>query len=85
MKTQIQTLNDVIAFAKHLVQNEKLSFHPDDDFRDYVKFETQEAFYTQEEALYRNKLMDKCVKVCKREKIEIYEVMLPIIHEATFA
>ena len=27
MTTQIQTLNDVVAFAKHLVEVEKLSFH----------------------------------------------------------
>jgi hypothetical protein len=84
MKTQIQTLNDVIAFAKHLVQNEKLSFHPDDDFRDYVNFETQEAFYTNEEAILKNKMMNDCFEVCKKNKVEIYELLLPIIQKQIF-
>lgn len=79
MVTEIQTINDVIAFAKHLVEVERLSFHPDDDFRDYVNIETQEPFYTDEEALFRNKLMDDCFAVCNKDNIEIYEVLLPII------
>jgi len=84
MITIIQTINDVKAFAKHLVQVEKLSFHPDDDFKDYINIETDEPFYTEEEALFRNKLISDCFEVCNKEKVEIYEILLPIIQEPIF-
>lgn len=81
MLVQIKTINDVKSFATHLVQVERLSFHPDDDFRDYINVENQKAFYTEEEALLRNKLMNECFEVCKRENVELYEILLPIITE----
>lgn len=85
MITQIKNVNDVVAFAKHLVQNENLSFHPDDDFRDYVKFETNQPFYSETEAALRNKLMNDCFEVCNKNNVEIYELVLPIIHKQLFA
>ena len=82
MITQINTINDVKEFATHLVQIEKLSFHPDDDFNDYVNIKTREAFYTKEEAQKRNYLMNACFKVCNENKIELYEIVLPIIQKS---
>jgi len=84
MTTQIQTLNDVVAFAKHLVEVEKLSFHPDDDFRDYIKLKDNQPFYSETEAVLRNKLMNDCFEVCNKNNVEIYELMLPIIQEQVF-
>ena len=55
MITAINTISDVEQFAKHLVQVEKISFHPDDDFKDYVTNANQ-PFYSTKEAKLRNKL-----------------------------
>lgn len=79
MITEIKTLNDVKAFAKHLVHVEKLSFHPDEDFNDYIKLNTNEPFYTSEEASKRNRLMNDCFEVCDKHNKEVYEIMFPII------
>lgn len=75
MITEIKTLQDVVEFAKHLVEVESLSFHPDDDFKDYVKIGTGEPSYTPEEAEIRNNLMNQAFDVCAKAGAEIYEIM----------
>jgi hypothetical protein len=76
----INTISDVEQFAKHLVQFEKLSFHPDDDFRDYVTNANQ-PFYTKQEAELRNKLMNECFDVCEKEKVDFYGVVLGVVED----
>jgi hypothetical protein len=76
----INTISDVEQFAKHLVQVEKLSFHPDDDFKDYLTNSNQ-PFYTAQEAELRNKLMNDCFEVCEREKVDVYGVVLSILKD----
>ena len=53
MITKIETADDVKAFAKQLI-GEGVSFHPDDDFNDYVNFKEGTPTYTKEEAELRN-------------------------------
>ena len=74
MITQITNADDVASFAKHLIQVEKLSVHPDDDFNDYTTYETRPPFYTEKEAELRNQLMNQCFDVCEQSNIEIYEI-----------
>ena len=74
MITQITNVDDVACFAKHLVQVEKLSVHPDDDFTDYITNETRIPFYTEKEAEIRNQVMNQCFDICERSNIEIYEI-----------
>lgn len=74
MITKIKNINDIKAFAKHLVEIEKLSFHPDDDFNEYITSE-QQPFYSKSEAELCNKLMNDCFKVCNKNNLEIYEIM----------
>ena len=74
MITQITNADDVASFAKHLIQVEKLSVHPDDDFNDYTTYETRLPFYTEKEAELRNQLMNQCFDVCEQNNIEIYEI-----------
>lgn len=74
MITQITNADDVASFAKHLIQVEKLSVHPDDDFNDYTTYETRLPFYTEKEAELRNQLMNQCFDVCEQSNIEIYEI-----------
>ena len=53
MIKEIKNTKDVVAFAKQLVQ-EGTSFHPDDDFNDYIVTKTDKPCYTKEEAEVRN-------------------------------
>lgn len=75
MINEILTLDDVKQFAKELT-SEGLSFHPDDDFHDYINLETKEPTYSEEEAGLRNKLMDKCFEICEQEDVDIYTLMM---------
>ena len=74
MITKIITLEDVKDFAKQL-NAEGVSFHPDDDFKDYINFSTNEPIYTIEEAEFRNNLMNYCFEVCETAGVDIYEIM----------
>jgi len=77
MITKIETSEDVKAFAKQLIA-EGVSFHPDDDFNDYVYFKENRPCYSKEEADLRNELMNDCFKVCEKEGVDIYGVMLEV-------
>lgn len=77
MIAKIKTTEDVKAFAKQLIA-EGVSFHPDDDFNDYVNFKEDKPSYTNEEADFRNELMSKCFEVSEKEGADIYEVMLEV-------
>lgn len=77
MITTIHTTQDVEAFAKQLIA-EGISFHPDDDFNDYVYFSENKPFYSKEEAELRNELMNNCFTVCEKEGISIYNLMLEV-------
>lgn len=74
MITKITNVEEVVAFAKHLFQIEKLSVHPDDDFKNYVINETMLPKYTDEEADIYNNLMKQCFIICENEDIDIYEI-----------
>lgn len=75
MLTKISTLEDVKNFARQLL-SEGLSFHPDDDFNDYVNLESNLPCYTEEEAELRNNLMNECFEVCEKEEVDIYSIMM---------
>jgi hypothetical protein len=75
MLTKIETIEDVKLFAKQLI-NEGVSFHPDDEFNDYVNFKTNEPSYTPVEAEVRNNLMTECFEKCNQAGVDIYEIML---------
>jgi len=77
MITQILTTDDVKAFAKQLI-TEGVSFHPDNDFNDYVNFKTNKPCYSKQDADFRNTLMSKCFKVCEKEGVEIYDLILEV-------
>ncbi|PBI83548.1 hypothetical protein BSF41_45340 [Flavobacterium sp. ACN2] len=75
MIAKINTLEDVHIFAEQLI-GEGLNFHPDDDFNDYVNLVTNKASYNKIEADVRNKLMDECFEICKKNNIDIYKLMM---------
>jgi len=77
MTTQIQTIDDVKSFAKQIIA-EGVAFHPDEDFNNYVNFIENKPSYSKKEADLRNKLMSSCFKFCKKEGVDIYDVMLEV-------
>lgn len=77
MIIKIETIEDVKSFAKQLIA-EGVSFHPDDDFNDYVNFKENKPTYIKEEADLRNDLMSKCFEVCEKEGVDIYDVTLEV-------
>ncbi|HSC54076.1 MAG TPA: hypothetical protein VLC98_10660 [Phnomibacter sp.] len=77
MLTQIKTIEDVQAFAGQLIAD-GVSFHPDDDFNDYVFFKENNPCYTKEEADFRNTLMQQCFDICAKSGADIYGIMLEI-------
>ena len=80
---KINTIEDVKTFAKQLTL-EGTSFHPDDDFNNYINIETEEPCYTQDAAGLRNKLMKSCFLVCENFGVDIYDIMLEITLEKMF-
>ncbi|QSW88460.1 hypothetical protein J0383_19710 [Flavobacterium endoglycinae] len=75
MIEKILTIEDVKQYAKQLTA-EGLSFHPDDDFNDYINISTGKPSYSNDDAALRNELMTQCFDVCEKEDIDIYEVMM---------
>lgn len=71
----ISTLEEVRSFAKWLFFAEAVSFHPDDDFKDYVKAGTTEPAFTAIRAERLNLRMSECFEVCDRYNADIYAVM----------
>ena len=82
MIEKIKNTEGVIAFAKQIVK-EGVSFHPDDDFMDYVNFKSKQPVYTKEEADFRNELMQQCFEVCDRSGVDIYCVMNEVLMQET--
>jgi len=74
MITQIKSIYDVQAFFKHLLDNESLNFHPDEDFRNFIHLETKLPSYSIKEAELRNKLIQDCFNVCEWDGTDIYEI-----------
>lgn len=75
MIKEINTIEDVKLFAFQLVNEEKLSFHPDDDFSNYINLETMKPLYSEEEVQFMNQLTEKCFDICKQFSADIYELM----------
>lgn len=82
MIERIDSLRDVELFAAELVA-EGISFHPDDDFEEYINLTTREPFYTKEEAAVRNRMMDQCFEICAKEGADIYDCMLEVFLQET--
>lgn len=77
MVTQINNIDDVLAFFKVLYK-EGVSAHPDNDFNDYISYETKEATYSLEKATLRNELMNKSFEICDKHNADIYDLMIEV-------
>ena len=70
----ITSLKDVEAFFHHLVAERKLSFHPDDDFADYICIDGKTLPFSNDEVSLYNRLMDETFSVCDAESVDIFEI-----------
>lgn len=77
MIAQINSIEDALAFFQFLY-SEGVSAHPDDDFNDYINYETKQPTYTLSEAALRNKLMSRSFEVCNEHNVDIYDLMMKI-------
>lgn len=68
----IHSERDARRFFKHLLVKERLNFHPDNNFADYVE-DSGETTYTREERRLRQSLMGQCRTLLGDR---IYEVAL---------
>lgn len=77
MIASIRSTDDIKLFSAQLIK-EGLSFHPDDDFNDYININTKHPFYTAKQANRRNQLMAQCFEVCEKEGLDIYAICLGV-------
>lgn len=74
MLKEIKKVSDVKKFAS-LLTEEGINFHPDNDFSDYINLKTRKPSFSKIEIAHRNSLMKQCFYVCKKNKVDIYNVM----------
>ena len=74
-ESKIETINDVRKFFGHLVNERRLTFHPDDNFEDYVSEDGANTFSEEECTIY-NRLMDESFEVCDKNSADIYAIGL---------
>lgn len=77
MIDKIENIEEVSTYFIELF-NEGVCAHPDDDFRDYINYETKEASYSMEEAILRNMLMNQSFKVCDKHGVDIYDLIFKV-------
>ena len=70
-ESHITTIEEVKDFFNHLVNELGINFHPDDDFKNYVSYETGSRTMVDEQAELYNRLMDESFEVCSDEVYEI--------------
>ena len=75
LPTRIETIQDVLDFAKYIKEVDDAQISPSDSFNEYVCYKTMKPTYTKEQAAERDKLMEQCFSVCKRDGIDIYELL----------
>ena len=73
-ETHISTIKDVESFFDFLLQERNVSFHPDDDFADYVSIETGEPIFNKDETSTFNRLMGEAFDVCELNGVDIYSI-----------
>lgn len=71
----ITTLAEVRAFASYLFFDLETSFHPDDDFTEYVRRSDNSPAFTPIRAERLNQRMSECHDVCAAAGADIYERM----------
>ena len=77
--SDIKKIRDVERFFRIIYYIDEVSFHPDDDFCDYVNTTTGMPTYSKHQAKQFNKMMADSFEVCEREGIDIYDLGMRIM------
>ena len=72
-ESHITCIEEVKDFFYNIDYYLEINFHPDDNFKDYVSYETGERTMTDEQAEFYNRLMDEAFEVCDDEDV-LYEI-----------
>ena len=76
-KFEINNTKDVKQFLYYLIDpqglNLGMSFHPDDDFADYIG-QNGERIFSETDTTTINQKLKECFEVCSKEKTDIYEI-----------
>ena len=70
--THILSVEDVKTFFHHLIDERKVNFHPDDDFRDYCFYADGKPAFTEQDVTVYNRLMEESFDVCEKAHVDIY-------------
>lgn len=71
---EIKLPEDVARFFFWLVFDMRISFHPDDDFEQYVNDQTHQYVFSDNEARHYNYTMKECFDVCEKYNRDIYQI-----------
>ena len=74
--SHIKTLANVKVFFHHIVFEKHVSFHPGDDFADYVDFSVENPVFNKQEIVLYNRLMDESFDACEKANVDIYSISM---------
>ena len=76
--SHITSIKEVKDFFYHIVFDLGINFHPDDDFKDYINYETGNRSMDDEQVRLYNRLMSEAFDVCGDE---VYEIGCDLLRE----
>ncbi len=80
-QSHICTIADVEQFFRFLIEEEKVNFHPDDDFHSYIDMDTRQKAFSDADCGLYNRLMSESFDACAKEGVEIYGIGIDIMCE----
>lgn len=79
----LTNLVEVQQFVFHVIFDLDVSFHPDEDFRNYVNDDGKRSFDSKT-ANKLNGALQQAFSVCERDEVDICELSLPILQIRLF-
>lgn len=76
--SHINNVDDVRKSFHYIVNERNVNFNPDDMFEDYMSADGTNAFTPEECEIY-NRLVEETFKICDKENVDIYEIVLDIL------
>ena len=78
--SHITTVEEVKDFFHHIIFDLDINFHPDEDFKEHVNYETGERSMNDEQAELYNRLMEEAFEVCGDEDL-VYDIGCNLLKE----
>lgn len=76
----IGSIQDVEDFFTFIHVDQRLNFHPDSSFADYVHFKTDERIYSDKQVEVLDSILEACFGICEDKNKDIYEIGLTILY-----